>query len=847
MAWDLEGLIAGLVVFISCAGEQGYPVAELVYAIRQSLRASLDGPQVPDPGTEGTGDEHVASLRATATVWAWLVQRPDVFVGPDRKYNHLALEEVLGLSRPAGSEHIEDVPESSSEDRIAAPSNEPRTSQPHTGGHGPRGDIRVTVSEDTMWESITGHGVDYKRLPLSEWQCLLGIASTMRRGIVQGDLRRLVGQDKRSVPKRTDALAKKGYIIKRTTLVTGAKTSKMWLAQFAPILIRDDGDVDRQVTAGMDLSPSFLTANLDPVPWHTRWTGESIDYSALATTIVATSKAWGTIRMSDMKSKLGVLRLRWQMRVLSKTCRFLSARGVIQYVAAALEHKIYKDCIRYVRDMDSRDWTMYLIAGKRRLGEIPDGEDGLATENAGPSSLTTLVQWSPDEHLPQYITRTARISGTVGFSNPDLYFLTLGSSFSRFISSLTSTMATSTVQPPHLEQLQLRSELDRSGKVAFFRYFLHPGVDSEDSPAAVQDPDSSSSLYGFPPTSAEAGQMDGTLSLSRVCSKLAPPRGRPPKLQPQRGVTTEASPQHVDEDQPATPPQPKVAARQGGPPKQRSQRVATPEPSLNQDEDHRTSPPQPEVKRTRGRPRKQQPETAVTLEAGPQQDEEDHQPPPPQLEVKRKRGRPRKQQPETATTLEAGPQQDEEDHQPPPPQLEVKRKRGRPRKQQPPRASTPETGPQSAEEKHPDTPHQLEVALKVTPRSLRAVLRSSAANIGLVDLNMIRDISHIGPVHKSDSSKPNGVATEDLNAVEGTPAPYVNTAERVPLFVVAPILWDEEMVMVMILDLIVIIVLIVTQVLVLDEVAVVDVDADVALVVVVAVAEVRPGEGEVLE
>ncbi|KAF4585435.1 TFIIIC transcription initiation factor complex subunits Tfc3 [Ophiocordyceps camponoti-floridani] len=280
MAKTLDGLLAYLVTIISCAGEHGCTVHELLKAICDSL-APCHPPQAA---------AHSQPDLAASTVWKWLVDRSDVSVGHQREYNRLSLTEILAL--------------------------------PH---------IRIYISETTMWEVVTGHSVDPKRIPRSEWLLLLGIANSKSHGILQGDLGRLVDQDKRSVPKRTDSLAKKGYICKRTTLVRGTKTSKMWLRAFAPPLPQDYGDVQVPI-ADLNLPLYLLAENLDPVPWRIRWTGQDIDYTALATTILAVIKDWEVIRIRDLKAKLGVLGMRWQMKTVAKTCRYLNARGTLRRI-----------------------------------------------------------------------------------------------------------------------------------------------------------------------------------------------------------------------------------------------------------------------------------------------------------------------------------------------------------------------------------------------------------------------------------------------------------------------------------------------------------------------------------
>lgn len=413
---------------------------------------------------------------------------------------------------------------------------------------GAQNDIKIYVSQETMWESITGHAVDYKRVPRSEWLLLLGIASTKAQGILQGDLGRLVDQDKRSVPKRTDALVKKGYITKRTTLVRGTKTSKMWLKLFAPPLPKDRS-ATAEPEAEMNLSRQVLAANLDAVPWHTRWTGESVDYTALATTIMAVCKEWDVLRMQDLKSKLGVLGMRWQMKVVSKVCRFLNARDAIRYVAAKLNNKVFNDCVRFNRDLTPKDWSIFLATGKR-AGKLPktteiynqDGRDGagsLLGQLASSKCLGVAPPWSADQPLAVIIAKSIMACGEAGLTNPDVYGLTLGVSFTRFLSSLTTCISMPNIQPIQLQYLQVRSEHSRAGKVASYKYSMSSALpalldnllansDQQEHKRQTRQINISAS-YGFP----QAAYPNGSSKLANLTqSNLSQrrQRGRPRKM-----------------------------------------------------------------------------------------------------------------------------------------------------------------------------------------------------------------------------------------------------------------------------------------------------------------------------
>lgn len=559
MAWEPEGLIAHLLMLISCAGEHGEfhcPPRTNIGPKRDAEDRSTDGLIAQPPGETfasllcgadeaATGCSVEALLRAirdssapsgsscqtvkqetrpdraASTVWRWLVERNDVSVGRERRYNHFALDELLAGDSRRGKGDGNASQEAPRDAALASSEGDA---------------VRVYTTEATMWEAITGHAVDYKRVPRSEWLLLLGIASSKSEGILQGDLCRLVDQDKRSVPKRTDALAKKGYIAKRTTLVRGTKTSKMWLKSFAPPLPKENKDSTATPKAEMNLSRQMLAENLDPVPWHTRWTGEYIDYAALATTIMAVAKEWDVIRVRHLKAKLGILGMRWQMKILAKTCRFLNSRGAIQYVSAKLEDRVFKDCVRYHRDLTPDDWSLYLATGKRpgkpaRGGDAGDGDDDddqVSPQHANNLRLSMCPPWTLDKPLPHAIVRIVQCLGDGGMSNSDIYTLTLGVTFNRFLSSMTGSMSTSDTQPSGLKHLQLRSEHFRAGKVASYLFFMPPipalktaagdSVDTGAGPVGAE-------VYGFSPATAVPPVTEKPMTLTEICGLQLPRKG----------------------------------------------------------------------------------------------------------------------------------------------------------------------------------------------------------------------------------------------------------------------------------------------------------------------------------
>ncbi|KAK1979680.1 hypothetical protein LZ30DRAFT_725446 [Colletotrichum cereale] len=504
MSRDLEQLVESLITDISCYGDLGCTVSHVLEALgtfykdakpRKNASAALPLKSTP------AESEHLL----WSTAWDWLRARKDISVGANRKWNHLALSDILAVPDP-DSQDGSAAPGISGEAPGAAPgiSQLKKQSQRTTRDCLPRKRPRIYVAEDRMWEAIAGHAPDYRRVPRLEWMALVGIASTKQQGILQGDLGRLVAQDKRSLPKRTDALADKGYISKRTTLVRGTKTSKLWLTRFAPALPTNPLKAAASLHTTVDMSRDALARDLEPVPWRNRWNGDSVDYISLAQTIMAVVKAFGIIRYHDLRCKLGILGLRWQMKVAAKTCRFFVQTGAIQYVGATLSGKLFKDCLKFDHDLTHEDWAAYLATGKQKNISLPTADLGNAdlgsgpadtTVNADPSNLETgphrdtnkkhinsRSNWFPDKPLITSVFDNISAAGAAGLSNKQIGDSTLGSSFRRYLSSISSTISLPTQQPKHLRHFQVTSEMHRKGKSQQYRYFAR---DLQQAPASI--------------------------------------------------------------------------------------------------------------------------------------------------------------------------------------------------------------------------------------------------------------------------------------------------------------------------------------------------------------------------
>lgn len=549
------------------------PFSSLIKIVRQyhnsvngQQEASHDGAagslqaSAQDGALEASFSE--SEMKSARWAWDWLRKQSQITINQDKRYKGLRLEDVLALPE-ADDTPTQEVGGGQDEAQQAPP---PTASRKNAKGKESKKTLthrpRIFPTEELLWQTIAHHGVDYKRIPVLEWKCLVGIASARHEGILQSDLRRLVDQDKRSLPKRTDSLAKKGYIAKRTIIANKMKTSKLWLLRFAPA-----EPENTKTKTGLDLAPETLTMNLDPVPWHVRWTGDGVDVEAHARTIVAIVKAWGVLRYCDLRSKMGVGGQTARMKTLAKACQRFVDMGVLKYTAAAFAgaRKIFKDCLKFIREPTMDEWQEFLATGKKTsvysdasrhrqpksnaLALTGKPGQNSANKNQGPvTTIRVFPGWSPDAPLTQFVFEVVRSAGPTGASNPQVSIATIGYSFRRYMASLLAKLAEAN-QPPHLKKFQVESKLVRSGKTSAYMFSVSKPLieNSESAPPAGSEeaqPASDESVKQGTPASTSIGSRHGfgairakafpntqALSLSELCK----PVKRPAAYQRRRG------------------------------------------------------------------------------------------------------------------------------------------------------------------------------------------------------------------------------------------------------------------------------------------------------------------------
>lgn len=428
-----------------------------------------------------------AQLKLVRLAWKWLLSTGEVSIGPEGDWNHLTFDEIMSIPDDDGQAA---APLKDEKSELGAPKHKKL----------PKVRPRIFVGEETIWKTLTGHSIDYKRVPNLEWKCLVAIGSTKEDGILQGDLNRATGQDKRSVPKRTDFLAQKGYIAKRTHMVRGMKTSKLWLTKFAPAL-----PVPSNPLGGKDLSRASLTRDMQPVAWHQQWTGKDksgraeIHYMALGQTIIAITKAWGTLRIRDLKAKLGILGKKWQMKVMSRFLRRFHKLGNVTYVAATFagDKHVFKDCVRFARDPTESDWRLLLATGKKTSRYTNQGKDkqprarskpkggkgrGKKASNAAQPTVKILKKkpklrlganttgWVPEKPLANTVADFVLTGGARGYSTPEISTDTVGYVFRRHMFTHLINLSNADVQPAGLREYQMSKELVKLGNTKQYMF-----------------------------------------------------------------------------------------------------------------------------------------------------------------------------------------------------------------------------------------------------------------------------------------------------------------------------------------------------------------------------------------
>lgn len=343
---------------------------------------------------------------------------------------------------------------------------------------------RLCTGEDRVWYAIAGHGIDYKRIPFLEFQALSVIAAQGTKGVLQPDVTKLTGQDKRSLPKRTDNLAKNGYIVKSSVIARGTKTSLLKLKKFA-------GDSDVPEDEGAPPGTAIIQYNL--------WFDEMMRLLRENDSIMA---------FEDIRIGLGINKKRFETRALHRCVRRLAKVGCLRKVTARVEAPASQPdadmksvrSLQLLRDPTEIDRVAFMrtdwqrsklldsaqIAQFASLGAADDDEDDIDETEAiigidGEAEDMRRVLhrspplWNPDMPFPNYLYNRIKEAGIAGTSSSELYEDSVGQFWKRamdeMLVKLTDLWQFS--QPPHLRHLAIVKDTCQRGKQPTFQYRTH--------------------------------------------------------------------------------------------------------------------------------------------------------------------------------------------------------------------------------------------------------------------------------------------------------------------------------------------------------------------------------------
>lgn len=345
-------------------------------------------------------------------------------MGKNKEGNHSTLADVEHHAEINETDINTTGPEETSQ---ATPDNGEKGTKQIPDPHRP---IRVFVSEERTWLAVAGHEPDETKVLPMEFALLSIIASRKSRGIVQTELVRLSGQDKRSVPKRTDMLQKKGYIEKRAIQIKPSRTSLCTLRRFVqetPVYHTTETPADEETATRHGVS-------------------NIIDIRVFIDKLFEIMREHKIIARDDLKRLLGFAD-HWRWKVLSRTTRKFERIGVLRRVRAKSQYssKQLHACIMLVREPTERDLeifcenstSLFSKPGREEDNAQDEHEEELEPDNttkeassaadveavgavkseAVEDSGRTLPIWTPDRSMHNSLFDIIDSAGTSGMPN----------------------------------------------------------------------------------------------------------------------------------------------------------------------------------------------------------------------------------------------------------------------------------------------------------------------------------------------------------------------------------------------------------------------------------------------
>ncbi|KAF2190178.1 hypothetical protein K469DRAFT_747402 [Zopfia rhizophila CBS 207.26] len=342
---------------------------------------------------------------------------------------------------------------------------------------------RIYASQDRTWQAVAGHSIDLKALPYMEFILLSIIASRGSDGILQPELVRLSGQDKRSVPKRTDVLAQKRYIEKRAVNAAGMRTSICVHTKFVK-----EGHFLREGNAITNVKDVFVNSVFIP----SNFVG--LLFNMLKDTHI--------VAMKDLRNKLDMTLKKWNGRAIQSAILRLEETEFIRRVRARRKGSktVWLICIKLLRPPNDEDIKNLNFKRRRDLAapvenilEEDEGGDDIMRdlelevdfddddtsgsnnheeENDMGEVTRTPPQWFPNRLLSNLIFDAVEMGGMSGYNSLILRDMTMGQFWKRpveaFVCRITDNWEQS--QPQHLRHLAIIRDTTVTQEKKFVHY-----------------------------------------------------------------------------------------------------------------------------------------------------------------------------------------------------------------------------------------------------------------------------------------------------------------------------------------------------------------------------------------
>ncbi|KAK5553786.1 hypothetical protein LTR46_008332 [Exophiala xenobiotica] len=451
MAKSLDDLIEFLLEEIAVSGIQGLTINDIAKSVSTFYHDVDNQNQIGAVGEQSSTSTINVDRHLLGKIWTWLGRHPDVSIGENKKYNKTSLDQIE-LDFPGFLNAT--VGEGRRPPENTGDSNEVRDDSPTIKAHsedkkqyqsaqGPR----FSVNQERIYHAICGHPPDITKVAPMEFVLLSQIAATRSNGILQGELTRLTGQDKRSVPKRTDSLQRKGYIIKEVIYRKGNRTSRLVLKKFASPRADDAENVHNQHE-----QPQRGSSVRDAVRRIFDILSEQnlISQMKLAEELNLKSVAESAVLVKIIRR---LDRLKCLKRV--RTAMGPSATsGDLQHFVQILHRPKSEDLEKFDTDELSLDQIVQQLSSQL---EPDDQEDpGARPENSENQTPTQhLARWNPDRTMTNTIVDAARLSGQDGLTHMSSRHLITGIFVRRVMESMLARLSFQSliVQPAHLRHL----------------------------------------------------------------------------------------------------------------------------------------------------------------------------------------------------------------------------------------------------------------------------------------------------------------------------------------------------------------------------------------------------------